>query len=183
MCICAFQYFQSSLKKKHFYRAAFSGKVIFIILIGLRVFVNTHLLWPLSLTCAEAPKPHVNLDNGGLRDFGNCCLSVQWKERLSCNGSPVGSACKLLCTAAVWGLPPELHISVLAWLVVWLGWDQFIWRLALLLVKVSQCVCCIHWLRWGGRISKGKVYPCCCVSDCKLSLEYIQLPRLQLFRG
>lgn len=96
----------------------------------LRVFVDTHLLWPLSLACAEAPKPHVNSDNGGLGDSGNCCLSVQWRERLSCNGSPVASVCKLLCAAAVWVVPSELHISMLYWLNAWFVWEQFIWRLS-----------------------------------------------------
>lgn len=95
----------------------------------LRVFVDTHLLWPLSPACAEAPKPHVNSDNGGLGDSGNCCLSVQWRERLSCNGSPVASVCKRLCAAAVWVVPSELHISMLYWLNAWFVWEQFIWRL------------------------------------------------------
>lgn len=125
-----------------------------IILLVLHVFVKTHSLWPLLLTCTEAPKPHVNSDNGGLGDSGNCCLSVQWNERLSCNGPPVGSVCKLLCAAAVvWGLPSELHISVLFWLAASFGWEQFIWRLSLL-VKVIQCFCCIKWLKWGSNISK-----------------------------
>lgn len=95
--------------------------IVLIFLAVLRASVNTYRLWPLSLTCAEAPKPHVNLDNGGLWDSGNCCLSAQWKERLSCNGPPVGSVCKLLCVAAFWGLPSELHVAVLFWLASSVG--------------------------------------------------------------
>lgn len=80
-------------------------KVVLIILLVLRVFVSILSLWPLSLTCAEAPKPHVNSDSEGLWDSGNCCLSVQGNERLSCNGPPVASVCKLLWAAAVWASP------------------------------------------------------------------------------
>lgn len=133
MCTC-----RCILKKLSldFFKSGILGKVMLTILLVLHVFVKTHLLWPPSLTCAKAPKPHVNSDNGGLGDSGNCCLSVQWKERLSCNGPPVGSVYKLLCAeAVVWGLPSELHISVLFWLAAWFGWEQFIWRLSLLLSR------------------------------------------------
>lgn len=119
----------------------------------------------------KPPKPHVNLDNGGLGDSGNCCLSVQWKERLSCNGSPVGSVCKLLCTAAVWGVPPELHISVLFWLAAWFGWYQFIWRLSLLLSRwVSAFVACTS-LNEAARSPKEKFTFYRFVSDVKLFLR------------
>lgn len=131
VCLCT----QAFWKVFNFLQCGILSKVMLIILLVLRVFVNTHSLWPLSLTCAEAPKPHVNSDNGGLWDSGNCCLSAQWKERLSCNGPPVGSVCKLLCAAAVWGLPSELHIPVLFWLAAWFGWEQFIWRLSLILPR------------------------------------------------
>lgn len=160
-CICAFQ----SLFL-NFLQSGILGKVILIILLVLCVFVNTHLLWPLSLACFEAPKPHVNSDNGGLGDSGSCCLSVQWKERLSCNGPPVGSVCKLLCAAAVWGLPPELHISVL------FGWGQFIWRLSLLL---SRWVSVFAAYAGSNEAAlQRKVCLCCFVSDSKLSKFSLQ---------
>lgn len=145
---------------------------MFFILPVLRVLANAHLLWPLSLTCTEAPKPHVNLDNGGLGDSGSCCLSAQWKERLSCNGSPVGSVCKLVRTAAVWGLPPERHIPVLWWLAALFGWGRFSWRLLLL---ISRWVCALD--AHGPKRKGKKLYFAVSISD-KLSSETL---RLQLF--
>lgn len=167
-CIRAFSKFVFGI----FRQAAFEGRAAFIILLVLRAFVNTRPLWPLSLTCAEAPKPHVNLDNGGLGDSGNCCLSVQWKERLSCNGSPVGSVCKLLCTAAVWGVPTERHISVLFWLAAWFGWYQFMWRWSLLLSRwVSAFIACTG-LNVAARSPKENKFTFhCFVSDVKLFLR------------
>lgn len=133
-CICAFKLLKSLLFSA--LHSEILGKVLMLIIcLVLPVFVNTHWSWPLSLTCAEAPKPHVNSDNGRPWDSGNCCLSAQWKERLSYNGPPVGSVCKLLCAAAVWGLPSELHISVLISSAACFGRDQFIWRLSLFLSR------------------------------------------------
>lgn len=137
MCICAFKHLRSSLFKCSAGRRV-QKKVIFIIALDWLACVCEYTLALTStLTCAEAPKPHVNLDNGGPGDCGNCCLSARWKERLSCNGSPVASTCKLLRATAVRGLPPEPNISALARPALCTGWDQFIWRLALPPVKVS----------------------------------------------
>lgn len=134
------------------------GKVIFIILLVLRVIVNTHCSDLYHSQCAKAPKPHVNLDNGGLGDSGNCCLSAQWKERLSCNGPPVGSICKLLCTAAVWGLAPELHISMLLCLAAWFGWNQFIWRLSLHLLRWVSAFVAYRGSNEVARLPKKKLF-------------------------
>lgn len=147
---------------------------MFIILLVLHVFVNTHLLWPLSLTCAEAPKPHVNLDNGGLGDSGNCCLSAKWKERLSCNGPPVVSVCKLLCTAAVWGIPLSCtSLCYFGWLLDLGGTSSF---------GGYHCFCqgeSVLWLHTLAKISKVQVYLCCADSVYKFSSES---PWLELFK-
>lgn len=95
------------------------------------------------------PKPHVNSDSGGVRDCGNCCLSAQRRERLSCNGPPVAPLCKPLRVAAVRGLPAEPHIAVLFRLEVQL-------EVIAALVKVRRCLRCIRRLKWGSEISEEK---------------------------
>lgn len=148
----------------YLYTLRFGGVIVLIILLVLCVFLNTCWLWPLSLTCAEAPKPHVNSDSGGLWDSGSCCLSAQWKERLSCNGPPVGSVCKLLCAAAVWGLPSELHIAVFFWLASSVGgYHRFC---------QGESVLSLHTLPEMRQQRSPKR------SSSLLGVKYIQLPKL-----
>lgn len=161
-----------------FNRVMFKGKVIFIILIGLHAFVNTYLLWPLSLAWAEAPKPHVNLDNGGLGTLGivvyQCSgrkgwavMALQWVQHANFSVTQQFEASLLSCTSLYWigGL-------------LWFGWDQFIWRLALLLSRwVSAFVAYIGLDGVAGRNSLSLLFLAI------KTFHSFQSPRFQLFRG
>lgn len=164
--ICAFKHFKSLFLSFTWWDLSYYTDCI--ILLVLRVFVHTYLLWPLTLSWAETPKPHVNSDNGGLRDSGNCCLSAQWKERLSCNGPPVGSVCKLLSLRRPFWATHLCVILVGCW--IWTGPVQL--EVIAASVKVSQCFCCIRQRKWSSKFFQ--VHLCCFVSACKLSSVYIQ---------
>lgn len=126
----------------------------------------------------KPPKPHVNLDNGGLGDSGNCCLSVQWKERLSCNGSPVGSVCKLLCTAAVWGVPLSCtSLCYFGWLLdlggtsSFGGYHCFCQGESVLLLRA------LAWMRRRDLQRKSSLFTVLFLTS-NSSSDYIQPPRL-----
>lgn len=67
----------------------------------------------LGVACVFSTHPFSDLQHShelkppNLMQSGNRCLSVQWRECLNCNGPPVGSICKLLYAAALWGLSSE----------------------------------------------------------------------------
>lgn len=96
-----------------------------------------------KLSHSRVPKPqklHVNLDHGGLGDFGNCCLSVQRRNSLA--------VMALLWVSAVGRHPSDTHISVLFCLAALLVWEQFIWWLLMFCQGESEHFLCIHSLKY-----------------------------------